>query len=579
MGGSINFFEADLHSLFAKINFEVIVLVAVVAASVVILCIFVVKNLFGSRSRRAGLLPAIAPRDCDPGSGDGEPGLSLDRSAEAPAFIKHLAAAARAKGVPAPALETIMARLIDAELPDAEIPARLLAAADQLETLRSSLTNWSGLAPDHERICSEALACADRGDLDAAGEVLRHGREACWTLPLEASRLEAEFYAREAMIDHVQLRFRGAAQKYACAADLVMEHAGVEAWGYLIGQARELCDDGREFCRRESLLLAVEVCHSALGLVPREQFPREWAVTKHRLGDALSALGERSQDPEQLQEAVNAYLAVLEEWTREGAPADWAQAQKDLGKALQMLGEQEGDRERLRQAALAYHAALTEWTGESALPERARIQKRLGDVLAVLGIEEGDAERLAEAASAYCEAIEGLSREITPLDWAMIQNNLGNVLLALEEMEAAPGRLHQAVAAYQAALDERVLSPSSFAVASNNLGNALVAMGEREDCSAVLERAASAYRAALAAQPADAAPLAAAKTHMNLAYTLGALWNRTRNRQMLDEALASVEAALGLTEEAAVAEHVPAALAREAILAAMGRFAAGVSTV
>jgi hypothetical protein len=59
--------------------------------------------------------------------------------------------------------------------------------------------------------------------------------------------------------------------------------------------------------------------------------------------------------------------------------------------------------------------------------------------------------------------------------------------------------------------------------------------------------------------------------HINLAYALGGLWNRTWNRQMLDEALRAIEAALGLIKEMGVPEHIPAAeLARETILAAMG---------
>jgi len=58
---------------------------------------------------------------------------------------------------------------------------------------------------------------------------------------------------------------------------------------------------------------------------------------------------------------------------------------------------------------------------------------------------------------------------------------------------------------------------------------------------------------------------------LHLAYTLGALWNRTRDRQVLDEALDAVEAALGLIKQIGVREHIPAAeLARETILAAMG---------
>jgi tetratricopeptide (TPR) repeat protein len=158
-------------------------------------------------------------------------------------------------------------------------------------------------------------------------------------------------------------------------------------------------------------------------------------------------------------------------------------------------------------------------------------QKHLGDALAILGIEESDGERLIETVNAYRQVLDGVSRAVVPLDWAMTQNNLGNALQALAETEAGSGHLHQAVVAYQAALQERLFSASSVATANNNLGNAFAAIGERENNNAMLENAASAYRAALEAQAADAAPFAAAKTQMNLAYTLGAPWNRTRNRQ------------------------------------------------
>jgi len=87
----------------------------------------------------------------------------------------------------------------------------------------------------------------------------------------------------------------------------------------------------------------------------------------------------------------------------------------------------------------------------------------------------------------------------------------------------------------------------------------------------MLEDAASAYRDALKARPAEDSPLDTAKININLAYTLGALWNRTRDRSVLAEAIDAVEAALGLIKQIGVREHIPAAeLARETILAAMG---------
>lgn len=167
-------------------------------------------------------------------------------------------------------------------------------------------------------------------------------------------------------MDHLRLRYCAAAETYAAAAALVAEGGGKDVWRFLIAQARELCDDAREFGTRNNLLGAIEIYHRALGLAGREQSPHDWATTKHHLGNALLLLGERDKDAGMLQELVEAFLAALEEWTRDRAPREWAKAQNNLGHALQLLGEQEDDKERLRQAAEADRAALAACSRDAA---------------------------------------------------------------------------------------------------------------------------------------------------------------------------------------------------------------------
>ena len=578
MHGYFDFIEANSQILSAKINHEIMVFSGVVTFTVLSFCVFISINHFKSKKIKEKTLPLIDDQSGESSPQRGDPDYPMLM-----AFVKDLVASAQSKSVPLAPLQTLLAKLIDAGVSDAEIPNRLLVAAEQLEALRASLANWHYGRPGHEQICSEALACIDSGDFYSASEVLRRGREARWMFPTATcheeaesySKVEAEFYAREAMIDHIQLQFCAAAEKYTNAGALVADAGGNDAWRFLIAQARELCEDGREFGMRENMLLAIEIYHRALGLVGREQSPLDWAETKLNLGDALLLLGESNKDSKPLREAVEAYLAALEEWTLDRTPLDWAKAQNHLGNALQRLGEQENDPERLRQAAEAYRAALAECTKENAPFERAQACNRLGHILAVLGVEEGDGERLKEAVKAYREALDGLDRKLAPLDWAMTQNNLGKALEALGESETgtSTGLLHQAVAAYQAALEERCrdLAPSSCATTNANLGNALVEIAERENNNAMLEDAASAYRDALKARPAEDSPFDTAKININLAYTLGALWNRTRDRRVLNEALDAVDAALGLIKQIGVREHIPAAeLARETILAAMG---------
>jgi len=164
------------------------------------------------------------------------------------AFVKDLVASAQSKSVPLAPLQTLLAKLIDASVSDAEIPNRLLVAAEQLEACGEPRQLHDG-GPGHEQICSEALACVDSGDFYSASEVLRRGREARWMFPTATCHEEAEFYAREAMIDHIQLQFCAAAQKYANAGALVADAGGNDAWRFLIAQARELCEDGANLAR------------------------------------------------------------------------------------------------------------------------------------------------------------------------------------------------------------------------------------------------------------------------------------------------------------------------------------------
>jgi hypothetical protein len=59
---------------------------------------------------------------------------------------------------------------------------------------------------------------------------------------------------------------------------------------------------------------------------------------------------------------------------------------------------------------------------------------------------------------------------------------------------------------------------------------------------------------------------------------LGALWNRTRDPKLLEEALQAADAALRLIEKAEAREQLPdAELARDTIFAAMGKGKAGLA--
>ena len=286
----------------------------------------------------------------------------------------------------------------------------------------------------------------------------------------------------------------------------------------LFALATALTVSGGQSGEMDQMEEAVTAYRAALEEYSRDRVPLDWAATQNNLGNALQRLGERERDPARLEEAVAAYRAALEERTRDRVPLDWAATQNNLGNALQRLGERERDPARLEEAVAAYRAALEEYSRDRVPLDWAMTQNNLGSALQRLGERERDPARLEEAVAAYRAALEERTRDRVPLDWATTQNNLGSALQRLGERERDPARLEEAVAAYRAALEERTRDrvPLDWAATQNNLGNALQRLGERERDPARLEEAVAAYRAALDVYEASSIPHYSALTKRNL---------------------------------------------------------------
>lgn len=508
----------------------------------------------------------------------------------------HLAALtetmAREKGIAAAPLRNVLQKLGEAGIPDENIPARLAAAADELVALRHDLAKLRNDRPELAAIRAQAVVLIDRGDLDGARAALGRGREELHVRRAEDSRIEADFLAEEARIDHLQLAYRAAAAKFAEAARVVAPDVEAQ-WSFLFRQARELYDWGKEFGDNTALLEAIEIYKSyltntsrakrplnwaatqndlgtalatlgaresgtahlqeaveafraALHEFPRERVPHDWAMTQNNLGNALRRLGERESDTGLLEESVTAYRRALKEWARERVPLDWAMTQNNLGNALARLGERESGTARLEEAVEAYRAALQEWTRDRVPLQWAMTQNNLGAALRNLGERGSDTARLEEAVEAYREALHERTRERVPLDWATTQNNFGSALATLGARESGTARLEEAVEAFRKALQERTRErvPLDWASTQNNLGNALRRLGERESGTARLEEAVGAYHAALQEKTQERVPLQWATAQNNLGTALAALGDRESGSARLEEAIAAYRAAL-----------------------------------
>ena len=221
---------------------------------------------------------------------------------------------------------------------------------------------------------------------------------------------------------------------------------------FLSSEAQALYEYGRDRGSNVHLVAAIALRREQLALAGSAD---ERGVALNNLGNAVLGLGWRESGTEQLEEAVQAYRAALEECTRERVPLDWAATQNDLGNALLGLGGRESGTERLEEAVQAYRAALEEKTRERVPLDWATTQNDLGSALSALGERESGTARLEEAVTAYRAALEERTRERVPLRWAETQNNLGLALIRLGERESGTARLEEAVAAYRAALEEQ----------------------------------------------------------------------------------------------------------------------------
>ncbi len=346
---------------------------------------------------------------------------------------------------------------------------------------------------------TEAKKALDRGDLDRADALLAEVQKAQdkaadpYTLEAAATR------AQRAGIALTRLHYGEAASLFAAAAERVPSDHEMEQLGYLESQAEALYQQGDKFEDNETLEEAIELYRRNARQRHRERAPLDWALTQTNLGNALERLGERSSGTAWLQEAVTSYRTALEELTREQVPLDWALTQTNLGNALEQLGERQGGTVRLVEAVAAFHAALEELTRERMPLDWALTQNSLGNALRRLGERENGTARLEEAVTAYRAALEERTRERVPLDWALTQTNLGNALERLGERQGGTARLEEAVTTYRAALEERTRErvPLDWAYSQHALANALAVLAVLQKDSVRMEQAITCLHGAL----------------------------------------------------------------------------------
>jgi tetratricopeptide (TPR) repeat protein len=197
---------------------------------------------------------------------------------------------------------------------------------------------------------------------------------------------------------------------------------------------------------RQSLAEAAAAYREALKLLPREQFPGNWAMAQLDLANVFVGQAGLADGPESQRlfgEAVTAYRGVLEVYTQAQDPEDWGLTQNNLGRTLgnqATRSQGEESRRLFGEAVTALHAALQVFRPEQFPQNWALAEYNLGNVLGgQAGATSGaESQRLSgEAVAAYREALKIYTREQFPLNWALVQHDLG--LTLIQQFERAGG--------------------------------------------------------------------------------------------------------------------------------------------
>ena len=218
------------------------------------------------------------------------------------------------------------------------------------------------------------------------------------------------------------------------------------------------------------LFAAVELYDRALVLCPEDEVLARARITARR-ATALQAIPE--EGTASLEQARDAYEAVLPVLGEQGEAEERAEAEMNLGIVLQTLaGAGQG---RITDAIAAYQRALTVFNGKRYPVEFALLQSNLATAFLSIPIsDERGKVREALAVRAFEDALQVLNLIDHPVEYAMVQNNLGNALQYASSSHAVENNL-RALDAYDEALKVRTreAAPVEYANTIANKANCL----------------------------------------------------------------------------------------------------------
>jgi len=467
-------------------------------------------------------------------------------------------AIARKKGIPAEAVERILARIGATRLTSDpnEIEQVLNEKADEYIALRTELAALSAVDPKARALQRAAEADFAHSDFDAARKKLHEAsaidRAAVAELASRAkarAKDAANSLERSAGIASVALQYASAAQDLADAADIQKPYDARQAWRLTEKQAQVLELQGEEFGDNTALDRSIAVYRTA---IPMAQSPDDRATTENNLGNALWSLGLRQAGTARLEQAVAAYRSALVQSPRAKNPVKWAGRENNLALVLVEIGDRTDDPSRFAESADALRTVAAIYATAHQPADVAMAENNLAGVLVKTAERTNDLKTANEAVAACEEALKGYSEADDPLDWAMTENSLAMAIQIVGKLAKNPVLFERSIVTLHAAQRQytRTRDPLDWAMTEDNMGEVLIDLNAYRKGDAELQQAIGHIGNSLKEFSRERSAPAWARAEFDLGTAYDALYARDRDDAALSGAAAAYANALSVLKPA-----------------------------
>ena len=385
---------------------------------------------------------------------------------------------------------------------------------------------------DIQQLRAAALAALNTGRLADADKALAQAELQAIgkatdlsTLPAERRLLIGENRADRAAVSFLRATptsYREAASRYGEASALIGLSAIARSRATALEQAAAQARISSDFGGREGYDAAIAGLRRLLEGLESLTDPIDYAGVKDALAAALEGVAERGGEPKLLNEALSHCRDGLEDLRREAAPALWRSLKLRFGRLAVTLGVAQKDDELLEEAIAAHANVLALWDRGDDETRWLEAEHMISQARATLGRRRSDLSLLERAFNGINRVAAATDRAREPLRWAELQDQMGGVLSAMGERYSEPVVLEEAIAYFATALEER---------------------------------------------SAGSTPLLQARTLANQAEAMLQLARRTKNRELAQQSLAQMMAAIDTARRAPDGGHVTAELQKRLVAA------------